>query len=221
MFLHLSNYIFTGRYYNFQRLSQWDELFTTLMAFVSFLSIIKTVHLLRFNRRVSMLGSTLRRAWKDLTSFCIVFFLVFVAFFCSGYMLFGRTLAEYSKLITCVETLMAVSLGRHLLVISNVFDFFFLKHTLNYKYKKPSLVYSRNKHDSVFHPFFSQVKLSFYTSTKSWRGYIFTAVCLCVCLSVCLCVRLNSCEQNSSQTDEPIWTRFSLNGCLKHWLNTY
>ena len=25
-----------------------------------------------------------------------------------------------------------------------------------------------------------------YTSTKSWRGYIFTAVCLCVCLSVCV-----------------------------------
>ena len=29
-----------------------------------------------------------------------------------------------------------------------------------------------------------------YTSTKSWRGYIFTAVCLRVCLSVCLCVCL-------------------------------
>ena len=28
----------------------------------------------------------------------------------------------------------------------------------------------------------------FYTPMKSWRGYIFTAVCLCVCLSVCLCV---------------------------------
>ena len=30
----------------------------------------------------------------------------------------------------------------------------------------------------------------FYTSTKSWRGYIFTAVCVCVCvcLSVCLSV---------------------------------
>ena len=26
---------------------------------------------------------------------------------------------------------------------------------------------------------------NFYTSTKSWRGYIFTAVCLCVCVSVC------------------------------------
>ena len=30
--------------------------------------------------------------------------------------------------------------------------------------------------------------LHFYTYTKSWRGYIFTAVCLCVCLSVCLSV---------------------------------
>ena len=33
----------------------------------------------------------------------------------------------------------------------------------------------------------------FYTSTKSWRGYIFTAVCLCVCLSVCVCVCLSVC----------------------------
>ena len=40
---------------------------------------------------------------------------------------------------------------------------------------------------------------------------MFTAVCLCVCQSVCLCVRV-SCEQNSSRTDEPIWTRFSLKG---------
>ena len=53
---------------------------------------------------------------------------------------------------------------------------------------------------------------NFYTSTKSWRGYIFIAVCLCVCL----CVR-NSCEQNSSRTDAPILTRFLLNGCLQHW----
>ena len=25
--------------------------------------------------------------------------------------------------------------------------------------------------------------MDFYTSTKSWRGYIFTSVCLCVCVS--------------------------------------
>ena len=33
----------------------------------------------------------------------------------------------------------------------------------------------------------------FYTSTKSWKGYIFTAVCLCVCLCVCLSVCVSVC----------------------------
>ena len=47
---------------------------------------------------------------------------------------------------------------------------------------------------------------TYYTSTKSWRGYIFTAVCLCVCvcvcLSVCLCIR------------HFLWTKFQPNGCF-------
>ena len=30
-----------------------------------------------------------------------------------------------------------------------------------------------------------------YTSTKSWRGYIFTSVCLSVCQCVCVCVSVN------------------------------
>ena len=56
---------------------------------------------------------------------------------------------------------------------------------------------------------------------KIVEGYIFTAVCLCVCLSVWLsvCPTLHACEQNSSRTDAPIWTQFLLNGCLAHWLN--
>ena len=50
---------------------------------------------------------------------------------------------------------------------------------------------------------------NFYTSMKLWRGYIFTAVCLCVCLCACVCVCVSvcpifSCEQNSNQTDQPI-----------------
>ena len=32
------------------------------------------------------------------------------------------------------------------------------------------------------------ILLSNYTSTKSWRGYIFTSVCLCVCMCVFMCV---------------------------------
>ena len=48
------------------------------------------------------------------------------------------------------------------------------------------------------------------------------SVCLCVCLSVCLSVcPMFSYEQNSSRTDVPIWTQFSLNGCLLQSLKPY
>ena len=111
---HKTNFPFpAGRYYNFQRLSQWDELFSYLLAFVSFLSVLKMVHLLRFNRRISMLGCTLKRATADLTSFLFVFFIVFVAFFISGYILFGTQLPQYSKMVTSVETLLSVCLGEY------------------------------------------------------------------------------------------------------------
>ena len=89
----------------------------------------------------------------------------------------------------------------------------------------------------------SVINLNFYyTSTKSWRCfhqwnqliqpflhlheiveglYFHCSLSVCVCVSVCVSVRLNSCEQNSNRTDEPIWTQFSLNGCLEHWLKPY
>ena len=44
----------------------------------------------------------------------------------------------------------------------------------------------------------------FNTSTKFWRCYISSSICLYVFIWVS--------EQNSSQTDALIWTRFSLNG---------
>ena len=63
----------------------------------------------------------------------------------------------------------------------------------------------------------------YYTSTKSWTGYIFTENCFCVCVCVCVCVSvcLSVSEQNSRLTDAPIWTWFSLNGWSPHWLGSY
>ena len=62
----------------------------------------------------------------------------------------------------------------------------------------------------------------FFIPPRNRGGVIFSLqfVCVCVCVCVCLCVR-NSCEQNSSRTDAPIWMWFSLNGCLPHWLGPY
>ena len=68
-------------------------------------------------------------------------------------------------------------------------------------------------------------KIYLFTPPRNRGGVIFSlqfvcvSVCLCVC--VCVCVSGTSCEQNSSRTDPPIWTRFSLNGCFPHWLRPY
>ena len=68
------------------------------------------------------------------------------------------------------------------------------------------------------HIFLKSLKLyryllfSNYTSTKSWRGYIFTAVCLyvCLCVSVCPIPCLSTKFQPNKSTD--------LNAIFAKWL---
>ena len=56
--------------------------------------------------------------------------------------------------------------------------------------------------------------LHYHTYMISWRGYIFTAVCLCVCLCVCVYVCVRLC----------LWTKFQPNrrthfdAVLSKWL---
>ena len=72
--------------------------------------------------------------------------------------------------------------------------------------------------------------LPFFTPPWNCGGVIFhcslsVCVCVCVCVSVCECVNVclsgSACEKNSSRTDGPIWTRFSLHGYLPHCLKPY
>ena len=58
--------------------------------------------------------------------------------------------------------------------------------------------------------------ISVFTPPEYRKGIIFSVQFVCVSVSVC--VSRSACEQNSSRTEAPIWTRFSLNGCLPHWL---
>ena len=59
-----------------------------------------------------------------------------------------------------------------------------------------------------------------FTPPRNRGGVIFSLqfVYVSVCVRVFL---IFSCEQNYSRMDVPIWTRFSLNGYLPHWLKPY
>ena len=108
-------------YMNFQYVQYWNELLTYMIGWLVFLATIKFLKLLRFNRRVSVLASTLRNGAKPLASYLIVFSTTFFAFVVLFWGLFGTTILDYSTVIYTAETLLSMTLGK--------FDFYVLQST--------------------------------------------------------------------------------------------
>ncbi|GFS01475.1 polycystic kidney disease protein 1-like 2, partial [Elysia marginata] len=70
----------TGQFYNFQTLAMWDQLFGILLGFCCCMSTLKVLHLFRFNRRMSLLGATMRGSAKELAGFAFMYGLIMAAF---------------------------------------------------------------------------------------------------------------------------------------------
>jgi hypothetical protein len=70
----------TGEFINFSRLAMWNETFIYLVGWISFVSILQVLHLLRFNVRMTALGLVLKKASKELIYFSITFLIIFFAF---------------------------------------------------------------------------------------------------------------------------------------------
>ncbi|XP_053393414.1 polycystin-1-like [Mercenaria mercenaria] len=99
------------KFYNFQRIAVWDDVFQILLAFAIFASILKLIHILRFNRRMSMLAGTLKLSAKELSAFSLVFGIVLLSFVGSGYLIFGSNERGFRTVIQGFETLLSFSLG--------------------------------------------------------------------------------------------------------------
>ena len=100
------------QFVDFHYLATADQLYGYVYAFVVFMMSVKFLRLLRFNRRMSLLGSTLKCATKELCHFGIVFSLVFVGFSHLCYLLFSRELYKFHTFLTTAETLLSVMLGK-------------------------------------------------------------------------------------------------------------
>ncbi|KAK3091662.1 hypothetical protein FSP39_021645 [Pinctada imbricata] len=99
------------KFYDFQKVALWDETFNFILAFTIFIAILKLVHILRFNRKMSMMAGILRNAAKELSAFVIVFVLFILAYAAWGYIMFGPKMASYRSMIDAIETLLNFSLG--------------------------------------------------------------------------------------------------------------
>ncbi|CAG5132503.1 unnamed protein product, partial [Candidula unifasciata] len=96
---------------NFNTVALYDEVYGYLMAAVVFLATIQFLKLLQFNKKMGMLGATVQVAAMDLRNFSIIFFLYFLAFTCTAYLLFGSSLQSYQNFVTSAESMFAFALG--------------------------------------------------------------------------------------------------------------
>ena len=97
-------------YVNLQLASYVNDLLTFLLGFCCFFGTIKFFRLLRFNRRMSMLSSTLHYAAKDLISFSFMFSIVFISFLSLFYLLFLSNISSCSTLLGTAQMLFEITL---------------------------------------------------------------------------------------------------------------
>lgn len=89
-----------------RQLSSW------FIAFLVFFLTVRFLRLLRFNKKISLLSSTLRHSARMLISFSFVFNIAFLSFACTAYLFFMSRLFEFRSYIVTLETLLSMMLGK-------------------------------------------------------------------------------------------------------------
>lgn len=97
---------------SFQFAGYWDETYTFILAIIVLLANIKLNKLLRFNKRFSLLSSTLKYAYYPLLMFSIVWGIVFTAFTLVAALVFGPVLHSYRSVVASLTSLLSLMLGR-------------------------------------------------------------------------------------------------------------
>jgi len=96
---------------SFQYAGAADESLTFIMGILVFLATLRFLKLFRFNKRMSLLGSTIGECAKPLGSFCISFMIVFLAYAILAYLVFGLENDKFKNFLTAIETQISIILG--------------------------------------------------------------------------------------------------------------
>ena len=97
---------------SFQFAAYWNESYTFILAIIVLLANIKLNKLLRFNKRFSLLSSTLKYAYYPLLMFSIVWGIVFMAFTLFASLVFGPIMFNYRSVLSSLTSLLSLMLGR-------------------------------------------------------------------------------------------------------------
>jgi hypothetical protein len=117
------------RFVNFNHIATWDDMLNVVIATLIFLTTIRLMRVLNYNTRVTQLASVLSHVAKDLIGCFIMFFIVFMAFVCFGYLIFGRYLETYRTLLVSITTITNAIIGKN-----SIDDLFLIAPVLGHIY---------------------------------------------------------------------------------------
>lgn len=96
---------------SFQYVVLLNEALNAMLAFAVFLLNLKFLRLLRFNRKISMLSSTMGACCKSLFFFFIMFMIMFLAYCAVAHLSFGAKVAGFRTFIRSMVSMFSMMLG--------------------------------------------------------------------------------------------------------------
>ena len=96
---------------SFQYAGAADEVLSIIMGLLVFLVTIRFLKLFRFNKRMSLIGSTIKNCAKPLMSFLVSFMLMFTAYAILAFLVFGVSNENFKTFLTTFETQTSIVLG--------------------------------------------------------------------------------------------------------------
>ena len=102
-----------NRFINYGHIVLWDNVFNTLLAILVFLSTLKILKILGYNKRFTEIIAVLTQAGKELLTFGILLVTLLFAFVSFAYLLFGSKLFGYNSLFKTSVSLVNTFIGRN------------------------------------------------------------------------------------------------------------
>ncbi|KXJ28705.1 Polycystic kidney disease protein 1-like 2 [Exaiptasia diaphana] len=97
---------------SFQYTTQWATVNTYVIALIVFLTTLKFLYLMRFNRNIVVLYKTVVRASPKLKLLSLEAFVLFASLVSFSYLYFGRYTNGFGSLLLTIQTLLAMMLGK-------------------------------------------------------------------------------------------------------------
>ena len=96
---------------SFQYVVLLNEILNSMIAIAVLLLSLKFLRILRFNRKISMLSSTMRACIKSLCYFMIMFMVIFLSYCIVAYLVFGTQVGAFRTLIRSIVAMFSMMLG--------------------------------------------------------------------------------------------------------------